>query len=494
MEPSPATSPAPDTSGPPTRGASGPPAAGAPRDTRRGDRVSLGEKTALGAGYLPVFLGNAAVNSIALPFYQMTLHMNPTLLGAVLALPRLWDAVTDPIAGHFSDNLHSRWGRRRPLIFIGAILQALAFGAIWMAPAGWSDVGKAVFLALALLLFYSCYTVFSVPLMALTYEMTPDYKERTRVTAFAGFFNKVGEIGYAFLFPLAGLAIFGNVIFGVRIVGWATGLIFFGIVGLLPALFVKERYYSRISSNQTRIPFWPSFGASIRNRAFVVLIGLTICQVLAGMLASSTDYYLIVYYMFDGDIALGSRWKAYLSVGYAAVGILSIYPVNWLANRIGKRSTLSIIFAMVFLGAAGKWFLYTPGNPWKIFIDPIFCGPIWTALNVLMPSMLADVCDDDELRHGQRREGIFGSIFSWIQKTGFSLSVLGMGIALQLSGFDAALAGEQSPESMLTLRLFLSVSTAVWAAAAIILLAFYPLTQQRAYEIRDALEARRGAV
>lgn len=464
------------------------------RQTRQEDRVGFGEKSALGAGYLPVFLGNASINSLALPFYQMTLHMNPSLLGTVLAIPRLWDAITDPVTGYLSDNLHTRWGRRRPLIFIGAILQAIAFGLIWMAPADWSDSAKAIYLVATLLTFYTCYTIFSVPLMGLTYEMTPDYDERTRVTAFAGFFNKIGEFGYSFLFPLAGLAIFGGVVTGVRVVGWGTGLIFFGLVGVLPALFVKERYYTQISSQQSRVRFWPSFLASFRNRAFVVLIGLTICQVLAGMFASSTDYYLIVYYMFDGDIVLGSQWKAYLSVGYAIVGMATIYPVNWMANRYGKRKTLSTIFGMVVLGAVGKWFFYTPGRPWLIFFDPLLCGPIWTALNVLMPSMLADVCDDDELRSGQRREGMFGSIFSWIQKTGFSLSVLGMGLALSFSGFDAALEGNQSPESILTLRLFLAISTAVWALLAIGLLAFYPLTRQRAYEIRDALEARRGSV
>jgi GPH family glycoside/pentoside/hexuronide:cation symporter len=226
----------------------------------------------------------------------------------------------------------------------------------------------------------------------------------------------------------------------------------------------------------------------------MVLVGLTICQVLAGMFASSTDYYLIVYSMFDGDIALGSHWKAYLSVGYAVVGIASLYPVNWMANHYGKRKTLSVIFAMVFVGALGKWFLFTPGNPWKILIDPLICGPVWTALNVLMPSMLADVCDEDELRHGQRREGVLGAIFMWIQKTGYSLSVLGMGIALEISGFDAKLGGAQSAGSILTLRLFLSISTAVWAGAAIVLLFFYPITQKRAYEIRDELEARRGSV
>jgi glycoside/pentoside/hexuronide:cation symporter, GPH family len=465
------------------------------RDTREADRVSIGEKTALGAGYLPIFLGNAAVQSIAMPFYQMTLKMNPALLGTVLALPRLWDAITDPVAGYVSDNLHSRWGRRRPMIFVGAILQAFAFGAIWMAPESWSDAGKAAYLLTALIVFYTFYAIFSIPLYGLTYEMTPDYKERTRVTAFAGFFNKVGELGYCFLFPIACLPFFGSVVHGVHVIGWATGLIFMGLVGLLPALFVKERYYQHVvSKKRVKVRFWDSLKAAAQSRSFMVLVGLTVCQVLAGMLASSADYYLIVYYMFNGDIAEGSQWKAYLSVGYAIVGIAAIYPVNMAANRYGKRRTLSFIFAMVLVGAIGKWVLYTPGHPWKILIDPLICGPIWTALNVLMPSMLSDVCDEDELQSGQRREGMLGSIFQWIQKMGYSLSVLGMGIALSISGFDANLGGAQSPESILTLRLFLSISTAVWAGAAIVLLFFYPLTQKRAYEIRDALEAKRGTV
>lgn len=344
------------------------------RDTREQDKVSLGEKTALGAGYLPAFLGNAAVQSLAIPFYQMTQHMNPGLLTTVLALPRLWDAVTDPFAGYVSDNLHSRWGRRRPMIFIGAILQALCFGLIWMAPVGWNDTWKAAYLLGALLLFYTCYAVFSVPLYALTFEMTPDYKERTRVTAFAGFFNKVGEIGYGFLFPLAGLAIFGSVITGVQVIGWGTGLVFMGLVGIIPALFVRERYYNAVSKKQEKVKFLPSLKASMQSRAFMVLVGLTVCQVLAGMFASSTDYYLIVYNMCGGDVTLGSEWKAYLSVGYAIVGIVSIYPVNWMANRYGKRTTLLVIFGMVFFGSIGKWVLFTPGTMWKILLDPIICN------------------------------------------------------------------------------------------------------------------------
>lgn len=469
------------------------PREGEGRATAAEDKVSLKEKTALGSGYLSLFFGNAAVNSLALPVYNMTLHANPVLLGWALAIPRLWDAVTDPLAGYVSDNLHTRWGRRRPMIAVGAILQALAFGIIWMVPTGWSDEWMAGYLLVSLLLFYTCYTIFGVPLTSLTFEMTPDYNERTRVTSFCGFFHKVGELGYSWLFPLATWAVFGSVMTGVRVVGWVVAILLLGVVGLIPAFFVKERYY-KISRKQKKVKFWASAAESLKNRAFAVLVGLTICQIVAGMFASSTDYYLIVYYMFDGDIAVGSTWKAWLSTSYAVVGILAIYPINYLANRWGKRTALCVIFVMVLVGSLGKWFLYTPEHPWKILFDPLLCGPIWTAIAVLLPSMVADICDDDELRHGQRREGMFGSVFLWIQKVGYSLSILGMTYALDVSGFDAALLGEQSPDTIHTLRLFLAVSTAAWAVLALLILVFYPITRQRAYETRDTLEARRGKV
>lgn len=471
------------------------PAAGAGnatgRETRPEDRVSFGEKTALGVGYLAHFYGTSGVKSLAIPVYQMVLGINPALLGLVLAIPRFWDALTDPIVGMISDNFHTRFGRRKPIIVFGAILQAIAFGAIWMVPDGLSQAGTVAYLVVTLLLFYTCFSIFSVPLMSLTYEMTPDYQERTRVTAFAGFFGKLGELTYSWMFWAANLAIFGSVLAGVRSVGWIVGLVVMGGCGMIPGLFVRERYYKK-AEKQERVRLGPAFRAAFSNRAFTVLIGLTVCQVLAGMLASNIDYYLIVFNMCGGDIVEGTKWKAILSTGYAILGIGMIYPVTWMANRYGKRTTLLVIFLLVLAGALGKWFLFTPGNPWKILLDPLLCGPVWTALNVLMPSMLADVCDDDELRHGLRREGILGSLFSWMQKTGYALAFFGSGVALNLVGFDATLGGAQSPGAILGLRLLLAVSTAVWAVIAVALLAYYPLSKARAYEIRDALEARRG--
>lgn len=462
-----------------------------PRETRKEDRVGFWEKMALGAGYLAKFYGDNGVKSLAIPFYQMVLRVDPGILGLCLAIPRLWDAFTDPIVGMVSDNWRSRFGRRKPIIVLGAILQALAFGAIWMVPPGISQGMTIAYLVVSLVIFYTCFSIFSVPLMSLTYEMTADYQERTRVSAFGGFFGKIGELTYSWVFWVANLAIFGSVMHGMRAVGWTIGICIMGLAGMIPGFFVRERHFQYVA-RQEKVRLRPAFKAAFSNRAFLILIGFTVCQVLAGMLSSNIDYYLLVYHMNAGDIVEGTKWKAVLSTGFAVVGIAGIYPVNWLANRHGKHRTLLFIFGLNLVGGIAKWFIFTPGSPWKILLDPLLCGPAWIAVNILTHSMLADVCDDDELRHGLRREGMLGSLFSWIQKLGYALAFFGAGLALNYVHFDAALGGAQAPGTILGMRLMLAGSIALWSIFAIVMLWFYPLTKKRAYAIRIELETRRG--
>lgn len=463
------------------------------RKTRPEDRVGFSEKMALGSGGLPIFLGLAAVGSFATPFYQMTLKLDPIWLAAALTVPRFLDAFIDPLVGRFSDNFHSRFGRRRPLVAIGAVIQAFAFGLIWMVPTTFGQIALTTWLVATQIVFYIGYSFFSVPFLALQYEITPDYDERTSVSSYVGFFGKAGEMGYNYIFPIASSVMFASAITGVRTLGWIVGIVFLGIVAILPALFVRERYFHKTEKQET-VKLLPGIRAAFSSRAFTILVALTLLQIVAGMFASNLDRYILVYYLFGGDVALGETWKGHLSLGYAIVGILSIYPVSWLAQKIGKTQTVAIAFVLTFVGALGKWFFFTPGHSWTVLLDPILCGPVWIAINVLTPAMLADICDEDELRGGLRREGVFGAIFSWIQKVGYSTAFFGAFVSLKMTGFNAELGGHQTPATILRLRLILALSTAAWAILAIVLLRMYPLDRKRAHEIRDALEARRGKV
>jgi GPH family glycoside/pentoside/hexuronide:cation symporter len=457
-------------------------------------RVRFTEKLAFGIGTLPVFFAIAGVGSFAVPVYQMTLKVPLFLFGLALSIPRFLDAFFDTWMGRISDNTTSRWGRRKPYIVAGAFLQALFFGLIWMVPTHWDTWAIVTYLIVTQVLFYLAYSMYSVPYNSLGYEMTPDYNERTTVWSFATFFNKVGEAGYNWVFPLTTLAIFTSVLQGIHVVGWSLAIIIFCGLGLIPGLFVKERFFHQ-AAKQEKVRILPAIRAARSNRAFMLLLTLTALQIGAGMLASNIDYYLIVYYMFDGNIALGSFWKGCLSTSYALLGILWVFPINWLSRRYGKHVALAISFGLVLLGAAGKWLLYTPGHPWKILLDCVLCGPVWVAVYTLTPSMLADICDEDELRHGLRREGIFGALLFWIQKTGYSFGFLGAMLTIALTGFDNTTPGAvPTANSILSMRLVLTVSTALWAILALLILRLYPLDARRAQEVRVALEARRGKI
>jgi glycoside/pentoside/hexuronide:cation symporter, GPH family len=447
-------------------------------------------KVALGAGSLTSFIGYTGIASLAIPVYQMTLGVDPLMLGIALALPRIWEAFLDPLVGNISDNHRSRWGRRRPFVMVGAVAMGLTYGLVWMVSPAWSESVQLAYLAGLSLVFFTAYALFSVPYASLTYEITPDYHERTRVMAHCSFFHKVGEFGYQWIFPLSQLAVFGSALAGVRIAGWAVGLVVLAGIGAIPALVIRERFRDA-PGRQRKVQFWPSVRAAFTCRPLLVLMGLALVNVVMGMLASNLDHYVLVYYMFNGDVAAGSIWKGILSSGYAVVGFAAIPLVVWLSSRFGKRDTLTAIYAFTALGGIMKWFVFTPGNPVLILIDPLLCGPIWVAANVLLGSMIADICDEDELVSGQRREGTFGAIFSWVQKVAVSLSFLGAGIALTLSGFEQRLGGDQAPPTFTVLRLLLAGSTALPPLAAIALLRFYLLDADRASNTRRLLEARR---
>jgi GPH family glycoside/pentoside/hexuronide:cation symporter len=479
-----------------------------------GDKVPLREKMTLGLGGLSNMFAYIAINSVARTVYVMILGLNSAWIGIALTIPRICDAFIDPLMGKLSDNFHSRWGRRRPFIVVGALSMGIAFGLTWMVPQKWSDPSKIIYFIVMQLVFYACYSVFSVPFNALTYEMTPDYNERNRVMAYVAFFHKTGEFLYEWMIPFAALV--SSLYFvsqipagqkvemnGIRIMTWLVGLVIMAGIGVIPGLFVRERFM-KMTEHQEKVKLVRSCKEAFSSRPFMILVAIIMLNVLAGVLASNIDHFVMIYYMADGDIALGSIWKGLLSSGYAVVGFAFIPVIAWLAGRVGKRGALYFVYSLTVFGALMKWFIFKPGHQLFhvgtiavdpiILIDPVLCGPMWVAVKILLSSMMADVCDEDELLHGKRREGLFGAVFSWLEKTALSVAALGVGVTIWLSGYQSELGGNQDPRTFVVMRLFLAGAPAITAALAIIALRFYPITAERASETRRSLEERRGRI
>ena len=473
------------------------------------DKVPFYEKAALGAGALAAFFGYAGVSILAYPVYNMILGVNAAWIGIALMTPRLWDAITDPLMGKISDNFHSRFGRRKPFIVCGAISMGILFALLWYVPDNWSDQLKITYFIAMQILYFTAYTVFAVPYNALTYEMTPDYNERTNVMAFCAFFHKLGELLGGWMLPLAtalGIWLVADAkdlnMHGVLAMSGVVGIGIMAMVGAMPGFIVKERFKKKTQVQQ-KVKLWDSVKGSCTSAAFLILIAVIVLNTLSGVLAMGIDQYLLVYFMNNGDKAAGLIQKGLLTSGYGVVGFAAIPIITWLAGKFGKKGSLYFVYGLMVFGGIMKWFIFTPGHPIFyigkvaldpiILIDPLLCGPMWVAVKIMLASMMADICDEDELKHGQRREGMFGAVFSWIEKMVVSLAYLGTGFALALSHFNPDLGGNQAPETFTRMRLFLASAPALTAAFAIVALKFYPITATRAAETRRKLEERRGS-
>lgn len=469
--------------------------------TAASDRVPIVQKAAFGAGHLVNNLLPGALG-IFMFFLLTAFGMDPFLAGILGGLPRLFDAVTDPIMGFISDNTRSRFGRRRPYIFVGAILSGVLFAVLWQLDENNSQTFNFWYFLILSLFYLIGNTIFSTPLIGLGYEMTSDYNERTRLMAFS---QIVGQIAWMivpwFWVLIANPDLFESQAVGVRQLSIIVGAICI-VLGILPAIFCKGLDASHMK-NRKELSFRSLFSnlkdlfqgiiEVSKNKPFVKLCGATFLVFNGFQMVASFSFFIIVFYMFNGDYGLAGNWPAWFSTISAMVTAFMVIPIiTWMANKMGKRKAFIVSTAISIIGYGLKWWGFNPSNPWLIFMPiPLMAFGIG-GLFTLMMSMTADVCDLDELNNGMpRKEGTFGAIYWWMVKLGQGLALVLGGLVLKMVGFDQTLA-QQTAETMTNLRIADIAIPAFTAGLAIWVMWSYSLTEERAREIKAELESRRG--
>ncbi len=218
------------------------------------DSISVFQKIAYGFGMLCNNLIPAALGCMAVVL-NLGLGMNPALIGYIMSFPRFVDAFTDPVMGYVSDNTRSRFGRRRPYIFFGAIISGIIFALIWQLGTGHSEMFYFWFFLIGCILLFVGTTVFATPFIALGYELTPDYHERTRVMAWANWFGQIPWLLCPwFWWIMANKNFFNTPVEGARTIALAVGSAVV-VLGILPAIFCKERYESVVKTeDKVEIP------------------------------------------------------------------------------------------------------------------------------------------------------------------------------------------------------------------------------------------------
>lgn len=477
------------------------------------DKVPFRQKLAYAsAAPLDWFSVGLATAVLWMPIWNIAYGISPAILGVVLLIYRGWDALADPIMGNLSDNTRTRWGRRRPYIFVGAILTAVLIPVLWNPPAGLIDWtpklpflgeehafnGLVIYLTVVGLLLFTAFTIWAMPYYSLMLEMTPDYDERTRLAGYRTALTKIGVFVGGWVLALASLDYFIDPATGEPDVKHGMGVVSYGlaalvlILGVLPAFFVKERYYKKEAAQQKKLSVMKGIRETIKIKPFWMLSGFIFLFMFGNGVVSKLGIYLNIYFVNNGELQ-----KSYIIEGWkgtvaAVVGICAIPLWTWICEKYDKKWAMFIILCSGFVGAGLNYVCLQPDYPYLQLVPVAFNAGVIGAMWLIVPSMQADIVDYDERTTHQRREGSINSIFSWFLKMAFTLSAGVSGFIIEATGFDVSVGSEQPPEVLTRMLLFfVLIPLAFWGVSAWMMW-IYPLNRQTMHDIRTELEARRG--
>ena len=426
------------------------------------------------------------VNSLALQIMNIVLGLNPALVASVLMARGILDAVTDPLMGYLSDNTSTRWGRRRPYIFVGSILLGLMSVGLWMFDTSWSESSILTYFGVFLIAVALSSTLYGVPYQALSFEMSSTYHGRTRVQVFRAYCSKILQLTHPWFLTFALLPVFAGGLGGIRTLSVLCAIVVIGS-GVGAAVIVKER----ARTVQVRENFFRAFWGVARNVEFLRVAGVFVLMMFLLGVFHVYGSYLAIYYVFGGDKAVGSAFYSGVGSLGAVCGFIAVPFAYWLCKRVEKHKALMICTVSMGIGCAMNWWVVTPAAPWLMYTSQPFFALGIAALFVILASLQADIIDLDELNSGKRREGLFGAGTAFFTKFAYALATGVTGLLLNFTGFDAVLGGDQSERTFTLLRAFYAFGPVGIACLCIAVLWRYSLTEARVLEIQKELGERK---
>ncbi|WP_237563117.1 MFS transporter [Algoriphagus kandeliae] len=462
-------------------------------------KVPMGQKIAFGVGMLANQMFPASLGIFMVVLVQ-NLGFPGWMWGIVYFLPRVLDAVTDPIMGFISDNTKSVWGRRRQYVLLGAVLMGISFSVMWQLYGENSVTYNFTYFLLWSFAFYIGLTIFSVPYVAMGYEMSEDFHERTQIMAIAQWIGQwAWVIAPWFWVIMYEPTWFPNPESATRELAIWVGVIF-AICAMVPAIFIsskstKNENFSPLTFNaigDSLSQIIRGFKEAFSLKPFRKLCISTFFIFNAFNTVAGFVFFIVVWYLFNGDAGAAGYWTPIFgSVGALVTTFIVIPIVAWMSKKIGKKNAFMVSQAIALIGYTSLWFLFVPGKPWMFIFSLPFHSFGIGSLFVLMMSMTADVIDLDELNYGKRREGVFGAIYWYMVKFGFAIAGGLSGVILTVVGFDGNAAVQ--PEGAVTgLRLFFSGLPMLGTIVAMYLMHDYDVDEERANKIREELKKRKA--
>lgn len=476
------------------------------------DRVPLKEKLAYGIGGL-MDGGGVSMMSCVMLAYMTKNGIAMTVASTIMMLAKLWDAITDPFMGFISDNTRGKWGRRKPYMFFGGISLFICIFFVFLPVREWgmSVGGFTAYIIILYLIWNTCSTVTQVPYCSMASDITPSFRERNNANTVKLVFTAIAS-GLGYVLPLVFIEALTNpdgtgFLFMPQLSSvdfWLCMSIIFGTLfggGLvICGIFVKERINPKTPKQKFNFKqFVNSYAVPYKNRSYrwhiVMYVTAFMCMDIISALA--------VYYATD-------VWHGYELFGMKMSSLFIIAPLM-------VAAVIMFPLARVMMDKKSKQFAFRMGLPFYIgggimlaVMDPSWAPPILVPIVALvmglgfggaqmMPWIIfPDTVDVAEMATGARPTGTYSGMMTLARKVGGALGVGMVGWIIGGLGYvenksdDVAAYIPQSDKVLLTIRLVLGISVAVFITVALIASFRYKINSTKLTRIRYFIEARKS--
>ena len=441
--------------------------------------IHAGEKTAFTFGSIGKNILFWGIGSFLLVFFTDVFGLSPAAVGTLFLIARILDGVNDPIVGYILDHLKpTRWGRFRPWLLMGGVLAGLNFAALFLGP-DLSYTGKLIYAYVTYLVFGITFDLVDVPYASLMVTMTQNSNERNKLNSLVAIGLIVGT-GLTLVATVPLVNMFPNPQVGYRMVGLLYGLI--AVISVLVcAIFAKERVAANPDESYTLRELYPII---IKNRPFMILMGSTVLFSIGNFVVTSVNVIFYTYYVGDAELF----GFVQLPTGPAILAAAIAMP--FMARRFGKRNTYMMGFALTIVVGI-LFFLLKPTAVPLLIILAIGMAVAGSPGAALIDSMVADTNEYAEWQTGVRSEGAIQAGFTFVKK-------MANGVGGALAGYMLAAVGYQpnavqSPEALTGMLAMVSIVPAIFAGLAMVVMYFYPLTEDMFSKILVDLAARKEA-
>lgn len=462
------------------------------------EKLDFSTKVAYGAGDL-----GSAITANILAFYLSffltnVAGLNALAAGSIRMVAGIWDAINDPIVGVLSDRTKSRWGRRHSWMIFGAIPLGIFFFFQWLVP-HFSDnpnanqSGLFWYYIIVGLFFNTAYTAVTLPYTALTPELTQDYNERTSLNTFRFTFS----IGGSIVSLILAQVIFSQVKDPAQqylILGGICALLsilppYWCVFGTRKRVAVVEAKRNEDGSAES-LPYFEQLRIVFNNRPFLFVIGIYLFSWIAVQITATILPYFVVNWM-----GLAPSVSALVALAVQGTALLMLFAWNAVSQRVGKKVTYFMGMILWLIAQVGLVFLQ-PNQVGLMYLLAIVAGFGVSTAYLIPWSMMPDVIELDELRTGQRREGIFYGFMVLLQKIGLAIGLFLVGLGLQSAGFVESIPGKPAPiqpaSALLAIRLAIGPLPTILLICGLVLAYFYPITREVHAQILLQLKERRS--